>query len=210
MLLNKGRHGDTRLSLPRVGRADDDRSSDSGAEAGAANCSSKQSPGLGLRGAVYTRRDDLFAVPGRYGWDGGYGTSGYIDPRNDLVGILLTQRMMNSPQPPARARSAISGPRSIRPLTIEGCGIGSRISPQLPPRIIPSCHVGAAKPGSSCPQSRWFGDRPKPAGTGRFEPKRSETMRFMVIVKADNSSEAGVMPSDGIADRDGQVQRDRW
>jgi CubicO group peptidase (beta-lactamase class C family) len=49
---------------------------------------------------VYTRLDDLFAVPGRYGWDGGYGTSGYVDPQNDLAGVLLTQRMMDSPQPP--------------------------------------------------------------------------------------------------------------
>ena len=42
-----------------------------------------------------TKGDD-----GRYGWIGGYGTSGYIDPQNDLVGILLTQRSMESPQPP--------------------------------------------------------------------------------------------------------------
>ena len=31
-------------------------------------------------GAVVTRRTDLFATPGRYGWDGGYGTSGHLDP----------------------------------------------------------------------------------------------------------------------------------
>ena len=38
--------------------------------------------------------------PGRFGWDGGYGTSGYPDPAEDLIGILLTQRMMDSPVPP--------------------------------------------------------------------------------------------------------------
>ncbi len=28
---------------------------------------------------------------------GGYGTSAYTDPAEDLVGILMTQRLMNSP-----------------------------------------------------------------------------------------------------------------
>ena len=41
--------------------------------------------------AVYTRRNDLIAVPGRFGWDGGLGTSGYSDPSEELVGILMTQ-----------------------------------------------------------------------------------------------------------------------
>ena len=34
------------------------------------------------------------------GWDGGYGTSWYSDPREGFTGILLTQRMMDLPQPP--------------------------------------------------------------------------------------------------------------
>jgi len=55
--------------------------------------------GLGL--SVFTRRDNLCTAPGRFGWDGGYGTSWYSDPREQLTGILLTQRMMDSPQPPA-------------------------------------------------------------------------------------------------------------
>jgi CubicO group peptidase (beta-lactamase class C family) len=50
--------------------------------------------------SVFTRRDDLSHVPGRFGWDGGYGTSWYSDPNENLTGILLTQRMMDSPQPP--------------------------------------------------------------------------------------------------------------
>ena len=54
--------------------------------------------GFGL--SVFNRRDDLYTVPGRFGWDGGYGTSWYSDPREQLTGILLTQRMMDSPQPP--------------------------------------------------------------------------------------------------------------
>jgi CubicO group peptidase (beta-lactamase class C family) len=54
--------------------------------------------GMGL--SVFTRRDDLCSTPGRFGWDGGYGTSWYSDPREQLTGILLTQRMMDSPEPP--------------------------------------------------------------------------------------------------------------
>jgi CubicO group peptidase (beta-lactamase class C family) len=47
--------------------------------------------GFGL--SVITRRDDLFNVPGRFGWDGGYGTSWYVDPKEQMIGILLMQRL---------------------------------------------------------------------------------------------------------------------
>jgi CubicO group peptidase (beta-lactamase class C family) len=43
--------------------------------------------------AIDTRRDNLWQTPGRFGWDGGYGTSWYVDPREELIGILLTQRV---------------------------------------------------------------------------------------------------------------------
>jgi len=56
--------------------------------------------GWGFGMSVFTGRDNLFTSPGRFGWDGGYGTSWYSDPREQLTGILLTQRMMDSPQPP--------------------------------------------------------------------------------------------------------------
>ncbi|GHO90386.1 hypothetical protein KSF_004340 [Reticulibacter mediterranei] len=32
-------------------------------------------------------------VPGRYGWDGGLGTSWFCDPKEDLIGIVLTQSL---------------------------------------------------------------------------------------------------------------------
>ncbi len=48
--------------------------------------------GWGFGVCVVTARDDLSAVPGRYGWDGGYGTSWWSDPDEDLIGILMTQR----------------------------------------------------------------------------------------------------------------------
>jgi len=55
--------------------------------------------GFGM--AVNIQQDKPWMVPGRFGWDGGFGTSAYSDPKNDFVGILLTQRLMDSPEPPA-------------------------------------------------------------------------------------------------------------
>jgi CubicO group peptidase (beta-lactamase class C family) len=51
------------------------------------------SRGWGFGVSMITRRDDVAGVPGRYGWDGGYGTSWYVDPREEMVGILMTQRL---------------------------------------------------------------------------------------------------------------------
>jgi CubicO group peptidase (beta-lactamase class C family) len=34
-------------------------------------------------------------MPGRFGWDAGFGTSAYAEPTNDFIGILLTQRMID-------------------------------------------------------------------------------------------------------------------
>ena len=38
------------------------------------------------------------ATAGRWGWDGGTGTSGWVDPGRDLVAVLLTNRGMAGPQ----------------------------------------------------------------------------------------------------------------
>jgi CubicO group peptidase (beta-lactamase class C family) len=46
--------------------------------------------GLGL--SMVTRREALADGPGRFGWDGAFGTSWYVDPKEDLVGVLMTQR----------------------------------------------------------------------------------------------------------------------
>jgi CubicO group peptidase (beta-lactamase class C family) len=45
--------------------------------------------------------DTPWSVPGRFGWTGGFGTTAFADPTNDSIGILLTQRLMDSPEPPA-------------------------------------------------------------------------------------------------------------
>jgi CubicO group peptidase (beta-lactamase class C family) len=47
--------------------------------------------GWGFGVSVVTRRDDVASVPGRYGWDGGFCTSWSSDPREEMVGILMTQ-----------------------------------------------------------------------------------------------------------------------
>jgi len=54
------------------------------------------SHGWGFGVSIVTRRDDLAATPGRYGWDGGYGTSWYVDPSEELIGILMTQRLWDA------------------------------------------------------------------------------------------------------------------
>lgn len=46
--------------------------------------------GLGL--GVVTARNGIAEVPGRFGWDGAFGTSCHVDPKEDLVGVLMTQR----------------------------------------------------------------------------------------------------------------------
>lgn len=46
--------------------------------------------GLGL--GLVTARHGLADLPGRFGWDGAFGTSCWMDPNEDLVGVLLTQR----------------------------------------------------------------------------------------------------------------------
>jgi Beta-lactamase class C and other penicillin binding proteins len=46
--------------------------------------------GLGL--GIITARHDLADVPGRFGWDGAFGTSWYVDPKEEMVGIFMTQR----------------------------------------------------------------------------------------------------------------------
>jgi CubicO group peptidase (beta-lactamase class C family) len=48
-------------------------------------------------------------MPRGYGWEGGSGTAWRNDPATGLTGILLTQRMMTSPEPPPVARDFWSG-----------------------------------------------------------------------------------------------------
>ena len=53
--------------------------------------------GWGFGVGIATERTGPDANPGRFGWDGGLGTSFSCDPGEDLVGVLLTQAMWTSP-----------------------------------------------------------------------------------------------------------------
>ncbi|HEX7922727.1 MAG TPA: serine hydrolase domain-containing protein [Bradyrhizobium sp.] len=99
MLLNGGRLGTERiLSRPSVELMTSDQITPEQQQGSEFLLGAGRGWGFGL--SVFTARDDLCHVPGRYGWDGGYGTSWYSDPREAMTGILLTQRMMDSPEPP--------------------------------------------------------------------------------------------------------------
>jgi CubicO group peptidase (beta-lactamase class C family) len=98
MLLNGGRLGTERiLSRPSVELMTSDQLAPDQKQGSELFLGASRGWGFGT--SVFTGRDDLCHAPGRYGWDGGYGTSWYSDPHNAMTGILLTQRMMDSPQP---------------------------------------------------------------------------------------------------------------
>src|ERR1044072_1748364 len=100
LLLNKGRHrGERILSRPSVDLMMSDQLTPAPKEGTELVFGGRARWGLG--GAVITPRTALWATPGRYGWDGGYGSSAHLDPAEDMAGILMTTRMMESPQPPS-------------------------------------------------------------------------------------------------------------
>jgi CubicO group peptidase (beta-lactamase class C family) len=51
--------------------------------------------GLGL--SMITHRNGGSANPGQFGWSGAYGTTWVSDPREDLVAILMIQRLGMGP-----------------------------------------------------------------------------------------------------------------
>ena len=59
-----------------------------------------EASGWGFGGKVTTRRQTIADTPGRYGWDGGLGTSWRVDPKEEMITILMTQRAWQSPEPP--------------------------------------------------------------------------------------------------------------
>ncbi|MFF5212302.1 serine hydrolase domain-containing protein [Streptosporangium sp. NPDC000396] len=105
MLLNKGMHDGQRiLSRPAVELMTTNRltpEQQAARETWGRNAA-HLGYGLGQHGswgfgmAVRTYRGD-YAPIGQFGWDGGTGTTTYADPDNQLVGILLTQTGMSTP-----------------------------------------------------------------------------------------------------------------
>jgi CubicO group peptidase (beta-lactamase class C family) len=100
MMLNKGKHGSERiLSRPSVEAMTTDQLTSEQKAVSGLIPGYFDSHGWGFGVAIVTRRDDMAGAIGRFGWDGGLGTSWYSDPREDMVTILLTQRAWTSPNP---------------------------------------------------------------------------------------------------------------
>jgi CubicO group peptidase (beta-lactamase class C family) len=101
MMLNKGWYGSKRiLSRPAVETMTTDQLTPEQKAVSGLIAGYFDSHGWGFGMSVNTKRDDVFAVPGRYGWDGGMGTSWYSDPKEEMVTILMTQQSWTSPYPP--------------------------------------------------------------------------------------------------------------
>lgn len=53
--------------------------------------------GFGM--AVTTHRSNIFETPGRFGWDGLFGTTSRVDPAEGLIAIMMSQRALESVTP---------------------------------------------------------------------------------------------------------------
>jgi len=99
MMLSKGRHGREQvLSRATVQLMTSDQLAPEQRAGSEIFFGAYRSWGFGM--AVDIQRNEIFRTPGRFGWDGGLGTSAYTDPAEGMIGILFTQRMMDSPEPP--------------------------------------------------------------------------------------------------------------
>jgi len=99
MMLNKGRFGREQvLSRAAVELMTSDHLTPEQRAGSEVFFGGYRSWGFGM--SVDILRREIFHTPGRFGWDGGTGTSAYTDPAEGMIGILFTQRMMDSPEPP--------------------------------------------------------------------------------------------------------------
>jgi CubicO group peptidase (beta-lactamase class C family) len=101
MMLNMGTHGGERiLSRPAVETMTTDHLTAEQKAVSGLVPGYFESHGWGFGLSVVTKRNSLAEPFGRFGWDGGLGTSWYSDPREDMVTILMTQGAWTSPVPP--------------------------------------------------------------------------------------------------------------
>jgi CubicO group peptidase (beta-lactamase class C family) len=105
MMLNQGQNGGRRiLSRPSVETMTTDHLTATQKAVSGLFPWDFDNIGWGFGVAVITRRQDVAAPVGSYGWDGGLGTSWRSDPSEDMVTILLTQASWTSPVPPRVSR----------------------------------------------------------------------------------------------------------
>lgn len=89
MLLGKGGYSSERiLSRPSVELMTTDHLSSE--QKTGAELFFGEGGGWGFGLSVVAERTGM-ATPGTFGWDGGYGTSGHSDPKEEMVGVLMTQ-----------------------------------------------------------------------------------------------------------------------
>jgi len=94
MMLNQGRLGSTRiLARPTVETMLVDQLTPQQKIGSGFYPGFWEHRGWGFGLAMTTQRNDIFMSPGRFGWDGVYGTSWAADPAEDLVALLMIQRL---------------------------------------------------------------------------------------------------------------------
>jgi CubicO group peptidase (beta-lactamase class C family) len=97
MMLNGGRYGSKRvLARPTVELMITDQITPTQKAASPFSPGFWDQRGWGFGVSMIARCDDVAAVPGRYGWDGGFGTSWSSDPHEDMVAVLMVQRLFDS------------------------------------------------------------------------------------------------------------------
>jgi CubicO group peptidase (beta-lactamase class C family) len=90
MMLGKGRLGSERiLSRPSVELMTTDQLTAEQRAGAGFFLGGERGWGFGV--SVFRKRNDVAGSPGRYGWDGGYGTSWHADPGEDLTAVMLSQ-----------------------------------------------------------------------------------------------------------------------
>ncbi len=105
MMLSQGQHGSGRiLSRPSVELMTSDHLTAEQKAVSGLVPGYFDSHGWGFGVSVVTRRDEIAGSVGKFGWDGGLGTSWYSDPQEEMVTILMTQRVWDSAGPPPVCR----------------------------------------------------------------------------------------------------------
>jgi CubicO group peptidase (beta-lactamase class C family) len=93
MMLDKGAYGHERiLSRPTIELMTIDHLTNEQKAASPFFTDFWDDCGWGLGMGVVTARRNLAGVPGRFGWDGAFGTSLWIDPKEQMVGVFMAQR----------------------------------------------------------------------------------------------------------------------
>lgn len=92
MLLNKGTLGTAHvLSRPSIETMTTVQITPEQRASAGVFLGENRSWGFGV--SMITQRDDVASVPGRFGWDGGFSTSWHSDPAEEMVAILMSQRL---------------------------------------------------------------------------------------------------------------------